>query len=383
MAWLAKSLLFKKKLLNHTIKMKLSVSRNIETLVPYPPGKPLKELEREYGVTGSIKMASNENSLGPSPKALQAIQGSLENLHRYPDGSCFYLAEALSAKLGVKQGELVFGNGSNEVIELLVGAFVSPGDEVITSHPSFLVYQTMVQARDGVNRVVPLKDMRHDLAGILSEVTEKTRLIFLDNPNNPTGTVFLQDEFESFLAALPETVIVVLDEAYVDFVDPHVRLDVRNYIHNKVPVVGLRTFSKAYGLAGLRVGFGIMDSEIAGYLHRVRQPFNVNELAQVAALACLSDDDHYQNTLKMTHDGTRWLSKKIAELGCKPFPTQTNFFLVDVGTDCKKLYEKMLRKGVIVRPMSAYGYPTFIRITVGTEEENKRLVTSLSECLQE
>ncbi len=361
--------------------MKLSVSNNIETLVPYPPGKPLKELEREYGISGSIKMASNENSLGPSPKAVAAIAASLGNLHRYPDGSCYYLSQALAEKLGVQSGELVFGNGSNEVIDLLVRAFITAGDEVITSHPSFLVYQTMVQARDGINRVVPLKDMCHDLDSILAQVTGKTRLIFLDNPNNPTGTVFAKKEFDAFLNALPDTVIVVLDEDYVDFVDPALRLDVRDYMHNRVAVVGLRTFSKAYGLAGLRVGFGIMRTEIAGYLHRVRQPFNVNELAQVGALACLEDEDHYEKTLAMTHDGMEWLCRKIDGLGCRTFPSQTNFFLVDVGTDCKALYEKMLLKGVIIRPMSAYGYPTFIRITVGTVDENQRLVRSLADCL--
>ncbi|MCB2184272.1 MAG: histidinol-phosphate transaminase [Desulfobulbaceae bacterium] len=361
--------------------MKLSVSKNIETLIPYPPGKPLKELEREYGVTGSIKMASNENSWGPSPKALQAIEDSLTNLHRYPDGSCYYLGQALAKKLAVQERELVFGNGSNEVIDLLVRAFISSGDEVITSHPSFLVYQTMVQAREGVNRVVPLKNMHHDLESILAQVTPLTRLIFLDNPNNPTGTIFGKQEFEGFLESLPESVIVVLDEAYVDFVDPAVRLDVRKYLHNRVPVVGLRTFSKAYGLAGLRVGFGIMAEEIAGYLHRVRQPFNVNELAQVAALACLEDEEHYQKTLSGTRNGIKWLTAEIEKLGCRVFPTQTNFFLVDVAGDCKALYEKMLHKGVIIRPMSAYGYPTFIRITAGTEAENDRLVKTLAECL--
>ncbi|MCJ7603907.1 MAG: histidinol-phosphate transaminase [Desulfobulbaceae bacterium] len=363
--------------------MKLSVSKNIATLAPYPSGKPLKELEREYGITDAIKMASNENSLGPSPKALEAIRQSLADLHRYPDGSCYYLAQALANKLAVKPQQLVFGNGSNEVIELLVGAFVGPGDEVITSHPSFLVYQTLVQARNGLNSVVPLKNMAHDLVAILTNVTANTRLIFLDNPNNPTGTVFGQNEFEAFLSALPETVIVVLDEAYVDFVDPAVKLDVRQYIDNHVPVVGLRTFSKVYGLAGLRVGYGIMHEEIAGYLHRVRQPFNVNALAQEAAVAALEDYDHYQQTLAMTREGISWLLREIDKLGCRTFPTQTNFFLVDVGCDCRVLYEKMLHKGVIIRPMSSYGYPTFIRITVGTPSENERLVKSLAQCLQE
>jgi histidinol-phosphate aminotransferase len=363
--------------------LKLSVSENIKTLIPYPPGKPLKELEREYGISDSIKMASNENSLGPSPKAVQAIAMALENLHRYPDGSCYYLARSLAEKLEIKQDELVFGNGSNEVIELLISAFVSPGDEVITSHPSFLVYQTMVQARNGVNRVVPLKDMRHDLETISSMVNDKTRLIFLDNPNNPTGTVFARKEFENFLAAIPETVIVVLDEAYVDFVDSALRLDIRKYMHAETAVVGLRTFSKAYGIAGLRVGFGIMNAEIATYLHRVRQPFNVNELAQVAALACLEDEDHYQQTLTMTREGIAWLSEEITRLGCRTFPTQTNFFLVDVGFDARTIYEKMLLHGVIIRAMTAYGYPHYVRITVGKAEENQRLVTALAQVLAE
>ncbi len=363
--------------------MKLHVSDNIKNLVPYPPGKPLKELEREYGVTDSIKMASNENSLGPSPKAMEAIAGCLSNLHRYPDGSCYYLAQAVAKKLGVDQDELVFGNGSNEVIDFLVRAFISPGDEVITSHPSFLVYQTMVQAQDGVNIVVPLRDMRHDLATIAAKITTRTRLIFLDNPNNPTGTVFDKAAFDQFLAKVPESVVVVLDEAYVDFVDDDLRLDVREYIHGITAVVGLRTFSKAYGIAGLRVGFGVMNSEIASYLHRVRQPFNVNELAQVGALACLEDDEHYQKTMAMTKDGIAWLSSEIEKLGCRVFATQTNFFLVDVNCDCKDLYERMLHLGVIVRPMAAYGYGTYIRITVGTEAENKRLVGALSQVLSD
>ncbi len=361
--------------------MKLQVSENIKTLIPYPPGKPLKELEREYGVKNSIKMASNENSLGPSPKAVAAIRDALTGLHRYPDGSCHYLAEATAKKLGVSQDELVFGNGSNEVIDFLVRAFVAPGTEVITSHPSFLVYQTMVQARDGVNIVIPLKEMCHDLDEIARKVTGETRLIFLDNPNNPTGTAFGKAAFDTFLAKIPETVVVVLDEAYIDFTDLETRIDVREYLHHATPVVGLRTFSKAYGIAGLRVGFGIMHPEIASYLHRVRQPFNVNELAQVGALACLEDDDHYNKTMAMTRDGIHYLTGEIAKLGCTVFPTQTNFFLVDVGCDCKDLYERLLHLGVIIRPMAAYGYPSYIRITVGVEAENRRLVQALAQVL--
>lgn len=363
--------------------MKLTISPNIESLVPYPPGKPLEELEREYGITGSIKLASNENSLGPSPRAVVAISEALTNLHRYPDGSCYYLANRLAEKLGVEPSEIVFGNGSNEIIELLINTFLAPGDEVITSHPTFLVYQKKVQAANGVNRVLPLKKMRHDLDAILLAITDRTRLIFLDNPNNPTGTVFTAKEFESFLQKVPDHVIVALDEAYVDFTDPAVRLDARKYLHETTPVVALRTFSKAYGLAGLRIGYGLMRSEIADYVHRVRQPFNVNQPAQIGALAALEDDEHYRKTLEMTQTGIQWLQQKVKDLGCLPFPTQTNFFLIDVRGDGKKVYEKMLSKGVIIRPMHAYGYPNYIRITVGLPEENERFIKALSETLQE
>lgn len=366
--------------------MKLKPAPNIIGITPYPPGKPLEELEREYGITGSIKLASNENPWGPSPKAVEAIASSLTGLHRYPDGSSFYLTEALAEWLGAETNEIVLGNGSNEVIEFLVKAFVRNGDEVITSHPSFLMYQKFVQVRGGENKVIPLRNMNHDLAAIAETVTEKTRLIFMDNPNNPCGTFISRDAFDKFLAMVPEEVIVVLDEAYVDFVDPGKRIDVLSYIRQPegLPaVVSLRTFSKAFGLAGLRVGFGLMHREIANLLHRVRQPFNINLLAQIGAFAALTDHDHYTMTITETVNGRQWLSKKMEELGCRPFPSQTNFFLIDVGGDATKLYEAMLFKGVIVRSMKAYGFPNFIRITVGTKEENQRFVTSLEECLRD
>jgi len=363
--------------------MKLTIPEHIKHLIPYPPGKPLEELEREYGITGSIKMASNENSLGPSPKAVQAISAALGNLHRYPDGSCYYLGHALAAKLGVRPEQIVFGNGSDEIIALLAAALVMPGDEVISSKPSFLVYPKVAQAQGGINRVVPLDGMRHDLTAILKQITGRTRLIFLDNPNNPTGTLFSKDEFESFLRQVPEQVVTVLDEAYIDFVDPALRLDVRDYLDGDRPVVGLRTFSKAYGLAGLRVGYGLMPPQIADCLHRVRGPFNVNSLAQIGAIAALGDDEHYDMTMAMTRDGIAWLTGRLAALGLDPLPTHTNFFLVDLHRESKEFYQAMLRKGVIVRPMSAYALPTFIRITVGTAAENERLLRAIADTLTE
>lgn len=366
--------------------MQLPVPQHIAAIVPYPPGKPMDELEREYGVTNAIKLASNENPWGPSPKAVAAIRNMLENLHRYPDGSSYYLTEAVARWIGSAPEEIVLGNGSNEVIEFLVKAFVGTGDAVITSHPSFLMYQKFVQVRGGDNVVIPLKEMRHDLEAIAAAVTDRTRLIFIDNPNNPTGTLIAKESFAGFLASLPQSVIVVVDEAYVDFVEPEQRIDILGYIRNPegIPaVVSLRTFSKAFGLAGLRVGFGVMHREVAALLHRVRQPFNINLPAQAGALAALEDVEHYRKTLHGTAEGRAWLSEEVTRLGCRPYPSHTNFFLIDVRGDATRLYEAMLYKGVIVRSMKAYGYPEFIRITVGTAEENQRFVTALGECLRD
>lgn len=366
--------------------MQLRFPKNISEIVPYPPGKPLDELEREYGITGSIKLASNENPWGPSPKAVKAISETLASLHRYPDGSSFYLTEAVSAWVGAASEEIILGNGSNEIIEFLVKVFVENGDEVITSHPSFLMYQKFVQVRGGTNIVIPLHKLHHDLEKILETITEKTRIIFMDNPNNPCGTLISRERFDEFLRQVPEYVVVVLDEAYVDFVAPEQRIDVLSYIRNAEeisPVVSLRTFSKAFGLAGLRVGFGLMHRDIASLMHRVRQPFNINLLGQVGATAALGDNDHYEKTIRETTRGRLWLSKEVEQFGCRAYPSYTNFFLIDVRGDATALYDAMLYKGVIVRSMKAYGFPEFIRITVGTAAENQRFVLALADCLKE
>jgi len=369
-----------------SIDVKLRIPDNIKNITPYPPGKPLDELEREYGVTDSIKLASNENPLGPSPLAVQAMKTSLEGVHRYPDGSGYYLTRALADHLNVEADQLVLGNGSNEIIEFLVKAFIQNGDEVITSHPSFLMYQKFVQVRGGKNRVVPLRDMAHDLGAITELVSEKTRLIFIDNPNNPTGSLIEKQTLLSFLSTIPDYVIVVLDEAYIDFVDPELQTDTRSLIKGAdgcCGVVSLRTFSKAYGLAGVRVGFGIMDSAIATCLHKVRQPFNINQVALSGALAALGDTEFYRRTTSLTKEGKEYLTQEVETFGCKTYPSQTNFFLIDVRGDATVLYESMLRKGVIVRSMKAYGFKNFIRINVGTQSENDRFLAALKECLLE
>lgn len=366
--------------------MKIQVPDNIASIVPYPPGKPLEELEREYGVSGSIKMASNENPWGPSPRAIEAIRGALNNLHRYPDGCGYYLTHALAEKLGFSAEEIVLGNGSNEIIEMLVKAYVQVGNEVITSHPSFLMYQKIVQVQGGVNIVTPLIRMHHDLVKILAAITDRTRLIFLDNPNNPTGSPIKPTDLYAFLSQVPESVLVVLDEAYVDFMDSELQVDIFSLVRNttgRCGVVSLRTFSKAYGLAGLRIGYGLMPSQVAGNLHKVRQPFNVNQLAQIGALAALQDEEFYQQTLRRTREGLQYLRDEVEKLGCKSYSSQTNFFLIDVQGDATALYEAMLYKGVIIRSMKPYGYNDMVRVTVGREEENNRFLAALSACLCE
>ncbi|MBI5970797.1 MAG: histidinol-phosphate transaminase [Deltaproteobacteria bacterium] len=359
-------------------KFKLKVSSEISSLVPYPPGKPIEELERELGIKGSIKLASNENPLGPSKKALQAIGREIANLHRYPDGSCFYLKEKLSSRLGVSGDELIFGNGSNEIIELLIRTYLKAGDEAMMGDPSFAVYPLAVQAAGGRAVTVPLtKDFRHDLVKMAKAVTKKTRLVFIANPNNPTGSIVTRGEFRAFMDKMPPEVIVCVDEAYIEFVENAEFPKTLDFVKEGRAVVALRTFSKIYGLAGLRVGYGVADKEIIGYMHRVRQPFNVNSLAQAGAIAALDDDEHLQKTLKNNREGKKYLFAELSALGYPCVPTHANFFLVNVG-DGPAVYQSLLKKGVIVRPMASYNMPGYIRVTIGMPEENRRFVAAFA-----
>ncbi len=354
----------------------------IRDLVPYPPGKPMEELERQYGVKNPIKLASNENSLGPSPEAVERCRKSLARLNRYPDGSGYYLKESLGRVFGVGQENIVLGNGSNELIDFLCRVFIRRGRNAISSRPSFLVYNKMVQVTGGENIIVPLRGSTHDLEGICRAVTPETRLIFLDNPNNPMGTVIRKADFDAFLSKLPGHLLVVLDEAYGEFV--HAGTDTprgMEYLERDPRVVTLRTFSKAYGLAGLRVGYGIMDSRICQLLERVRQPFNVNLPAQEAACGALEDKSHLEKTLENNWAEMKRLTKELEEMGCRPFKSHTNFMLMDTFRDAGEVHEAMLRKGVIIRAMGAYGFPSCIRITIGTPEENQRFLSAFSQVL--
>lgn len=359
------------------------IGEHIKKIVPYPPGKPIDELYREYGLTDIIKLASNENPLGPSPKAINAIKNSLFSLHRYPDGSSFYLKESISTHLGVNREEIVIGNGSNELIEFAVKAVACPGFEVISSFPSFLMYSKIVQVFGGKNIVIKLKDFSHDLDEILKNITDKTRLIFLDNPNNPTGSVITNSAFSDFMKKLPQNILVVLDEAYMEFVKHGVDAVKGIELFRHDPrIMFIRTFSKVYGLAGIRLGFGIMDEELAKLLDRVRQPFNVNSLAQIAGVEALKDTEHLNKTLQTTWDGISYFEQELGKIGYKACPSNTNFILIDIKRDAKTVYESMLKKGVIIRAMAAYDLKNFIRISIGSPEENRRCMNCLREILQ-
>jgi len=359
----------------------MKVPEYITALKSYIPGKPIEELEREYGISGAVKLASNENPIGPSPKAVESIMGALKNLHRYPDATNHRLGMRLAEKLKVSVDQIVIGNGSNEIIELLVRTFLREGDEVIIPEPSFLMYEIMVQAGGGRPVKVALKERVIDLERMARSVSPKTRMIFANNPNNPTGTIVSKGDFELFLQRVPPEVIVVMDEAYIEFVRDKTCPIGFDYLGGEKTVVSLRTFSKAYGLAGLRIGYGVMDAALADLMHRVRQPFNISLLAQVGALAALDDDAFLNKTLGIVHSGLEFLYGEVEKLGLRYFPTQANFFLIDMKRDARVVFKALLRDGVIVRPMAAYGYPNYIRINAGLPEDNQRFVEALSKVI--
>jgi histidinol-phosphate aminotransferase len=361
--------------------MKLKIPDYIQAIAPYVPGKPMDALEREYGITDSIKLASNENPLGPSPKALAAIQACLSGLHRYPDGAGHGLTRKIARTYGVPPDNVVIGNGSDDIIALLARALIQPGDQVVVPCPSFLMYDITATAAGARVARVPLKHLRMDLDAMAASVSDETRLIFVCNPNNPTGSVVSRKAFDRFMDRLPEHVVVVVDEAYIEFARDADCLRTGQPADLDRPLVTLRTFSKAYGLAGLRIGYGIMPAFLAEVLHRVRQPFNVNAIAQTAAAAALDDRTFLRQSIDLVHHGLQTLYDGLDRLGLAYHKTEANFFLIDVKQPADGLFEKMLRQGVIVRSMRAYGFPDHIRINVGRESENRRFLEALASVL--
>jgi histidinol-phosphate aminotransferase len=358
-------------------------NNHILGIPPYEPGKPIEELERELGITDVIKLASNENPLPPSERVIKAIIEAIAHVHRYPDSSGYYLRQALGRRLGVTADHTILGNGSNDLIELLVRAFVRAGEEVVLPHPSFVVYPMIVQAVGGIRVVVTLRDYRLDLDAMARAITPMTKMVFVANPNNPTGTIVTADEVEHFMARVPDRVVVVFDEAYVEFAQGPDFPDSLGYVRQGRKVVALRTFSKSASLAGLRVGYAVADPHCVSLLNRIRAPFNVNALGQAAALAALEDESHVRECRAMIEAGRHYLCDQFAAMGLKYVPSRANFLLVDVGRSAADVFHWLLKEGVIVRPMQSFGMETALRVTVGTPEENRRFVRALKKVLVE
>lgn len=351
-------------------------------LCVYEPGKPIEETARELDVNPAkiIKLASNENPLGPSLKAITAMRAALENAQLYPDGGCFYLRNALAKKLGVESQNIIFGNGSNEIIEFLAHAFLQPGDELITFEHAFIAYKLVATLFSARLIETSAPDFQPDLKQMLDAITSRTKIIFIPNPNNPTGAQIPQSKIDSFMSRVSGNVIVVFDEAYFEFLDTPP--ETLRYVREGRNIVILRTFSKIYGLAGLRIGYAIAPREMIDVLEKTRQPFNVNGIAQAGALAALEDADHLCETKRVTDEGRAYFEKQFAAMKLRFVPSAANFLMVNVG-DGARVFKEMLAENIIVRPLKGYGLPEWVRISVGTMEQNRKCIAALNEVLRQ
>ena len=349
----------------------------VQNLNPYLPGKPPEELERELGLTDVVKLASNENPLGLSPKAETAINSGLKGLALYPDSGGYRLKQKLAEKFGFLADQVTLGNGSNDVLELIARAYLRPGDEVIYSEYAFVVYPLVTQATNATAVVTPAKEWGHDLDAMAAAITNRTRIIFIANPNNPTGTWLTKAELTAFLDKVPENVLVVLDEAYTEYVSEAEFPDGLDLLGSYPNLIVTRTFSKAYGLAGLRVGYAVADQAITNVLSRVRQPFNVNSLALLAAEAVLDDQDYIERAVGLNSEGMAFFEEELTKHGLEYIASVGNFITVDLKQDALPIYQSMLEQGVIVRPVGNYAMPAHLRISIGLPEENKRCMQAL------
>lgn len=357
----------------------------VRDLAVYEPGRPLEEVAREYGfpdAAGLIKLASNENALGPSRKAIRALRQAVGQMHRYPDGGAYYLRQALARRFGLSAAHIAVGHGSNELIALIAHAFLEPGTSIVMADRAFSVYRLVARLYQAEVIEVPMRDFVHDLDAMLAAIRPETRLIFVANPNNPTGTTVPPGALDRFIERLPDHVCAVVDEAYVELLPPRRQPNSVQYVRSGRNVFVLRTFSKTYGLAGLRIGYALAPKEGIAAIHRVRQPFNVNAMALAAALAALDDEAHVRRTRRMVARGLRQLEAGFDALGLRWTPSEVNFVLVEVGAG-RDLCEALERRGVIVRPMDAYGLPRHVRVTVGTPAENERFLQALGETFRE
>jgi len=349
---------------------------HVRNLVAYEPGKPVEDLARELGIAESeiVKLASNENPLGPSPKALKAMHEALERAHFYPDGGGYYLREQIASRNDLAREQVMLGNGSNEIIEFVAHALLQPGDEVVTSRHAFAVYHLMAQLFGAKTVEVDDPNFTHDLDAMAAAITGKTKVVFIANPNNPTGTMVGQDEIDRFMDHVSDDVLVVFDEAYYEFLETPP--DVLKFVRQGRSVVVMRTFSKIQGLANLRIGYGMTTPEIAGVLQKTRQPFNANGIAQAGALAGMLDEDHIRETCRITSEGRNYLQTTFADLDLDFIPSVANFVLVRVG-DGDAVFRELLTEGIIVRAMRSYGLPEWIRVSIGTMPQNRKFVAAL------
>jgi histidinol-phosphate aminotransferase len=348
--------------------------KGVADIKPYIPGKPVQEVQRELGLEDVIKLASNENPLGPSPLALEAMKAALQEVHLYPDAECYELREAVAASLHISPDQLIFGNGGEEIITLIGKAFISEGDSCVISRDVYDAYESVVRIMGGKITYSDLVDYRIDLKDVLEKTDEKTKIVFICNPMNPTGTIVTRQELEPFLERIPQSTLVLLDEAYSHFVSDRNYPDSIDYVRQGKNVIVLRTFSKIYGLGGIRVGYGVAHPELIQYLRQVKEPFNVNALAQVGALAALRDDDHVNRTLNLVRTEKTFLYNELSAMGIKFIPSEANFIFIDVGMDARSLFQEMLKRGIIIRPGDIWNLPSFIRLTIGTREQNIRFI---------
>lgn len=358
-------------------------NKNLERIQAYEPGKPIEELERELGIRGAIKMASNENPFGPSPKAVRAASAALAKANRYPDASCFYLKKELARRFSVPTDSVILGNGSDELIVLAVRAFLKPGEEVLTATPTFLIYRIAALVEGGVPVEIPMKSFRYDLDRMLKAVTDKTKIIFIANPDNPVGTYVTHKELAKFVAAVPERCLIFIDEAYYEFAAGREGYPKSFSFLNKPNVVIARTFSKAYGLSGLRIGYGFSNPEVIRAMNKVREPFNVNSAAQAGALAALSDTGFLKKVIKTTAAQKKKLYSEFNRLRIPAIESATNFILIRLGSAATGVYERLLKRGIITRSMRGWGLGEFIRVTVGTPRENRQFLKQLKSVLKD
>ena len=347
---------------------------------PYPPGKPIEEVERELGRTAT-KLASNENPLGPSPKAQEAIRNYLEHIHIYPDGGGYYLRKRLAEIQGLSSDQIILGAGSTDLIELVAKTFLSGADEALTSESAFYMYRLAIEDMGAGLVQVPMRDLTFDLPAIAHAVTARTKVVYLGNPNNPTGTMFTAEELDRFLAAIPARILVVLDEAYFEYVERPDYSHSIDAVRAGKNLLALRTFSKVHGLAGLRLGYGMGHPELIECLQRIRSPFNASSLAQVAGLAALDDREHIARSVESNRREMKFLTGELTLLGVRYTPSVGNFLLIDTGRDCEEDFIRLLHEGVIVRPMKLYNFPTCLRVTVGVHEENEQFLEALHRVL--